>query len=147
MTPEELQVIRTIFRAICPVSMASGLSLITCVILYKRLWRPVNKLQACIALCEIVMATIWTMGTEIISNIPLCTAVGILLQFFTISMTSFSFCITLYCYLTITYSQKVADKYWMYYFCYGWGLGVVFTALLIALGPILNRGNVIGDGE
>ncbi|ORY47002.1 hypothetical protein BCR33DRAFT_849013 [Rhizoclosmatium globosum] len=60
-------------------------------------------------------------------------------------MTSFSFCITLYCYLTVAYSQKVADKYWIYYFCYGWGLGALFTALLLAMGPILHRGNVIGD--
>ncbi|KAJ3060475.1 hypothetical protein HDU99_005911, partial [Rhizoclosmatium hyalinum] len=145
MTPEELQIIRLIFRSICPFSIASGLSLITCVILNKRLRQPVNKLQACIALCEIAMATFWTIGTEIISNIPLCTAVGILHQFFSMGMTSFSFCITLYCYLTVNYSQKVADKYWIYYFCYGWGLGALFTALLLAMGPILHRGNVIGD--
>ncbi|ORY53919.1 family A G protein-coupled receptor-like protein [Rhizoclosmatium globosum] len=140
LTPNQRQTIQTIFRTLGSISLASNLGLVFCVTFNKRFHKPISYLQTCLAWCEIVQSIIYLIGPS--PNDPLlCTIVGGVAQFTFNAVTFWSFCISLYCYITVHYRPMVANRYWVFFHLYSWGLAALSVIIMFWVGGW----NIVGD--
>ncbi|ORY43293.1 family A G protein-coupled receptor-like protein [Rhizoclosmatium globosum] len=147
LTPSENATLQTVMRIICPVSLLANISLLAAVLYFRSTRTSLCYLQSFLAVTDAALSIGWIIGTSITSDATACTVVGTIFQFCLNASSCWNFLASLYCYLTILWGAKVADRWWGLFHLYGWGLPSVLTvALYIAQAGML-RGSVFGDAE
>ncbi|KAI9341709.1 hypothetical protein BDR26DRAFT_918271 [Obelidium mucronatum] len=145
LTQDELARIQIVMRAIAPIPLLSNLALIICVLLIKSRRTSIGYMQLSLAIMDILCSIGFSIGNVIVPNIPLCTVVGVFMQFCLHASSTWSLLCCVYCFLTIQYNSKVAESHWISYHLYGWGVPTIFTVAMFVCQAVLRRGNVIGD--
>ncbi|ORY53918.1 hypothetical protein BCR33DRAFT_845124 [Rhizoclosmatium globosum] len=130
---ENLLPIQTIFQTLGSLSLALNFSLVLCVSFNKRFHKPISYLQTCLAWCDIIQSLVCLIG-PLPNNPMLCTIIGAVAQFAFNAVTFWSFCVSLYCYITVEYRPTVANRYWWFYHAYSWGLSALSVAILLWVG-------------
>ncbi|KAJ3390919.1 hypothetical protein HDU84_006763 [Entophlyctis sp. JEL0112] len=140
-------VTQLIIRVFCPVSIATNCALIFCVRTIKRLQgNNINHFQEFLAVSDIITSIIFTVGSDIsVTNPDLCTALGAIMQYSLLSTSTWSFLVSLLCYVTIAYSDDQANKLKLFFYLYGWGIPLVSVCGLFSLQAAWQRGTIFGD--
>ncbi|KAJ3335477.1 hypothetical protein HDU83_000287, partial [Entophlyctis luteolus] len=95
---------------------------------------------------DIITSTIFIVGSDISRTNPdLCTVLGAIMQFSLLSISTWSFMVSLLCYMTIMYSDHQANKYKLFFYLYGWGIPLLSVCGLFVLQATWQRGTVFGD--
>ncbi|KAI9341712.1 hypothetical protein BDR26DRAFT_933924 [Obelidium mucronatum] len=144
-TADENNQLRLAMHVVCPVALLANILLLVSLLRQARHRKSIGTMQGILAVADIALSIDFALGNQIASNEPLCTVIGAVHQFFLYVGSSWSFLVSLYCFLSVTYSNRTADQYWTRYYLYGFGLPFLFTAILFVLQAGLGRGNVIGD--
>ncbi|KAI9337489.1 hypothetical protein BDR26DRAFT_1008475 [Obelidium mucronatum] len=144
-TDSENHTIYEILSSTCAISIFANICLVLSVWRIKKLQQPFHRLQAYLAASEIIVAICWMTGSAISPIEPLCMSFGVVYQFAVTAVSCWTMVLSIFCYLTITYSPSVAKKYWICYHCYVWGSSLFYACILLLVQVTSKANNVLGD--